>query len=347
PQPPHGAQTQTQLTAAQSASGSKFRFLGKRSNSTSQPQPPPPALILGRGARSPTVASTPAITPGAATPKTAAATTTGPTFAIQQQQPQAPPGFLQPQQQRSNSVASVSTTATSVSSSVTLSGGGGRPDEALTRQLNEAIAVLKSTHAELIAAVQSLPLVTPVATTPSSAAPAPPSNSAATAPDPVGDLERPPTPGSPTGILNRSFPYSKTHTRQQPSRASSSRASFVSTVYGPGSGGAGGGGDEWFDAVAVPGEFVLDEEEGIGGGPAGLVDRTTGHDGGNGGCDTVARDGAVVAGTRDLDDDGRDDDDSGSLSSSSSSGAGSRDFEDAAPIVAEDDDEDSGDEGGD
>lgn len=204
----------------------------------------------------------------------------------------------QPRQpERSNSTA---TTTTSSHSNPNLAD---EPDSWARQQLNDAISVLKATHAELIAAVQALPLVVVPSPQPQpgtqipQVVPPPPkeqttstsSSSSSSTPPPLQttDLDPPRSsypsypypassspPGSPTGALNRSFAYQRTlgHTRNAPSRAttiaSSSRASFVSAVEWnqpeASGGGAGGGSEYWYDAVPVPGEFVLDDEDGEG-----------------------------------------------------------------------------------
>ncbi|GAA5985907.1 hypothetical protein JCM10908_006328 [Rhodotorula pacifica] len=257
-------------------SGSKFRFLGKRSNSTSAQQPAPPAssssspaqLLSGPGVlRSPTFSSTSSSSPTFVSGSGSGAVGAG--IAI----PPSSAGGVQPQR-------SDSTVSHNSSSAGAASHPHDQPDhhrhpaerQAWSRSLNEAITALKATHAELIAAVQALPLVIP-----------PPSSSSTTHAHAQGQAAKSRAyspPGSPTRALARSAPYQRTHghghTRAAPSRATtiasmhSSRASFVSAL-GWGEDGSdevgtlGGGGGErereqyWFDAV--PGEFVLEDEQ--------------------------------------------------------------------------------------
>ncbi|GAA5882309.1 hypothetical protein JCM3774_005504 [Rhodotorula dairenensis] len=296
--------------------GSKFRFLGKRSNSTSLHHTPAATTTSTAGLPPPTG---PPLSPGLLRSPTSA---TSSTFSSSHNGAAAGPP-------RSNSAAS-----SSASPPVLGSGLHHRSEEQhpLSRQLDEAISALKATHAELIAAVQALPLVVPT-TRPQSRDDqvdkqeelSPPAARAASPSSP---------PGSPTSVLARSFPYQKTHTRNAPSRAttiaSSSRASFVSAVWSD----KGAGGEYWYDAV--PGEFVLDDDgagAGAGGGtvveggpsspPANAVPVSSKEE------EEEAESAAAVTSTAALPED-------------EGSQADEDEDEEAIGLVAEDEDEDSG-----
>ncbi|GAA6020768.1 hypothetical protein JCM8202_004570 [Rhodotorula sphaerocarpa] len=329
------------------SSGSKFRFLGKRSYSTSQAHPPPG---LNRSATTTAAVSSTAAAATAASAGNRASVATAPTPTVAIPTPPVGSGgvgaaptnrhSLQPQQQRSNSITSSSYTGSSTTTAVPSPAPPSAHTEntqALARQLDEAISVLKATHAELIGAVQALPVYEPTAaapgpatapqqrgsgsggdgsptataTTPTGAYAGPFSFPAAASGPFVSSPSSPPSPSGRSGrsfSLSRGYSYHTTHTRNALSRASSSGASFVSALNG-----GGGGGEEWFDAV--PGEFVFEEAE---------------AEAERGGSAKIAEEGDAQSS------DGEEEED----------GVG-RDFEDAeAVVVAEEEDEDSGAEDG-
>ncbi|BGP18444.1 hypothetical protein JCM10213_003177 [Rhodosporidiobolus nylandii] len=111
---------------------------------------------------------------------------------------------------------------------------GTPPNDLLLRQLQSAIASLKLHHDQLTAAVHALPRSPP--------------------PHPYFGHDRPLSPlGSPHITRSHSaLGFHPGHTRNAPSRASSSRASFTSFFSAT-------EGDDWQDTI--PGEFVLAEEE--------------------------------------------------------------------------------------
>lgn len=228
PSPPPGPSTSPSNSNG-NGGASKFRgFLGKRSNSTSQPRDTPPPFVARAGGRSPSFSSGSSASTAPVLPPIAGL---GSVVAEPQALPQGSGATLSPPSPQAPFYDARSSISQPPS------------NDLLLRQLQNAIATLKAQHEELTTAVSTLSR---------------PSNPSS---HPYESFDRSMSP-SPFAAYSRTHSSSSglgfhgAHTRNAPSRASSSRASFSSFFS------AHEGGDEnWQDVAAVPGEFILEEEE--------------------------------------------------------------------------------------
>ncbi|GAA5879315.1 hypothetical protein JCM8547_000661 [Rhodosporidiobolus lusitaniae] len=216
--------------------GSKFRgFLGKRSNSTSQPRDVPAPFANSHRSPSFSSASPPVLPPIPGI---------GPTQSEPQQLSSTSSSTLSP----ASAISPTSPNQSYFDAVPSHSPSSSPSNDLLLRQLQTAISTLNSQHEQLTIAIHSLPR--------------PPSHPYLSHDQPLhhgGERSFSPSfsPAhspflassyrSPSGLG-----FHPSHTRNAPSRASSSRASFSSFFSAQ-------EGEGWEEAI--PGEFVLEEEE--------------------------------------------------------------------------------------